>query len=191
MYYKMSLNIILGPMFAGKSSELLGTIRKYNAIGWPILVITHSGDTRYSEKPEIISHDNQKYPALALRDLSLACHTLLYMDARLVIIEEAQFFGGLKDFVLHAVEVDKKDVICVGLDGDTAREPFGELLSLIPYCDTVVKRHAFCSKCKEPNAALFTYSDKKSTDEQVQVGGKELYSPVCRHHYLALIAKEE
>lgn len=180
----MSLKIILGPMFAGKSSELLGTIRKYNAIGWPIFVITHSSDTRYSEKPEIVSHDKERYPALAVRYLDNVLPTLLYIDARLIIIEEAQFFGGLKEFVLHAVETDKKDVICVGLDGDTKRRPFGELLELIPYCDSVEKRHAFCKRCKNPVAALFTHSEKKSKNGQVEIGGEEMYEPLCREHYL-------
>ena len=180
----MSLKIILGPMFAGKSSELLGTIRKYSAIGWPIFVITHSSDTRYSEKPEIVSHDKERYPALAVRYLDNVLPTLLYMDARLIIIEEAQFFEGLKDFVLHAVEIDKKDVICVGLDGDTKRRPFGELLELIPYCDTVEKRHAFCKRCKTPTEALFTHSEKKSKNNQVEIGGEEMYEPLCREHYL-------
>ena len=180
----MSLKIILGPMFAGKSSELLGTIRKYSAIGWPIFVITHSSDTRYSEKPEIVSHDKERYPALAVRYLDNVLPTLLYMDARLIIIEEAQFFEGLKDFVLHAVEIDKKDVICVGLDGDTKRRPFGELLELIPYCDSVEKRHAFCKRCKTPMEALFTHSEKKSKNNQVEIGGEEMYEPLCRVHYL-------
>ena len=75
----MSLRIILGPMFAGKSSELLGTIRKYSAIGWPIFVITHSSDTRYSEKPEIVSHDKERHPALALRYLDTVLTTLAYI----------------------------------------------------------------------------------------------------------------
>lgn len=180
----MSLRIILGPMFAGKSSELLGTIRKYSAIGWPIFVITHSSDTRYSEKPEIVSHDKERHPALAVGYLDTVLTTLAYIDARLIIIEEAQFFTGLKEFVINAVEKDKKDVICVGLDGDTKRQPFGELLELIPYCDSVEKRHAFCKRCNTPVAALFTHSEKKSKDDQVEIGGEEIYEPLCRMHYL-------
>ena len=61
----MSLQLILGPMFAGKSSELLGTVRKYNAIGWPVLVVTHSLDKRYTETPEIVSHETERHPAYA------------------------------------------------------------------------------------------------------------------------------
>lgn len=179
----MSLQLILGPMFAGKSSELLGTVRKYKAIGWPVFVITHSIDNRYGEKPEIVSHDSDRHPALAVSDFYGIFDREDYKAAKLVIIEEAQFFKALKEFVLTAVERDGKDVICVGLDGDAERKPFGEILELIPYCDSVIKRHAFCRRCKEPTPALFTYR-KTNKDGQVLVGGAETYEPLCRKHYL-------
>ncbi len=180
---RMSLQLILGPMFAGKSSELLGTVRKYKAIGWPVFVITHNFDTRYGKKPEVVSHDSDRCPALAVGDFYGVFDLDEYKKAKLIIIEEAQFFGQLKEFVLTAVERDGKDVICVGLDGDAERRPFGEVLELIPYCDSVIKRHAFCRRCKEPTPALFTYR-KTSEDSQVLVGGAETYEPLCRKHYL-------
>lgn len=179
----MSLQLILGPMFAGKSSELLGTVRKYKAVGWPVLLITHSIDKRYSEQPAIISHDADSLPAIALQDLSLAFQRDDYKEAKLIIIEEAQFFHSLVESVLKMVEQDNKDVLCVGLDGDAERKPFGELLTLIPYCDSVSKRHAFCRRCAKPTPALFTY--RVSNDEgQVVVGGADKYEPLCRKHYL-------
>ena len=183
-FTEMSLQIILGPMFAGRSSELLGTIRKYNAIHWPVLVITHSSDTRYAEKPEIVSHDSQRYPAFATSELRSVLTNPDFLEAKLVILEEAQFFEGLKEFVLKAVEVYQKDVICVGLDGDAERRPFGELLELIPYRDSVVKRHAFCRRCATPTPALFTFCKTQEKTEQVLVGGSETYEPLCRKHYL-------
>jgi thymidine kinase len=170
-------------MFAGKSSELLGTIRKYSAIGWPVFVLTHGIDKRYGQTPEIVSHDSERYPALAVTDLYGIFDNEAYRSAKLVIVEEAQFFENLRDFVLTAVERDGKDVICVGLDGDAERKPFGQLLDLIPYCDSVVKRHAFCRRCKEPTPALFTYR-KTAEEGQVLVGGAETYEPLCRKHYL-------
>ena len=98
-------------MFAGKSSELLGTVRKYKAVGWPVLVITHSIDKRYSEVPAIVSHDADHLPAMALQNLVLSFQTQDYKDAKLVIIEEAQFFSGLTLAVIKMVEEHKKDVI--------------------------------------------------------------------------------
>jgi thymidine kinase len=170
-------------MFAGKSSELLGTIRKYSAIGWPVFVITHSFDKRYGTKPEVVSHDSERSPALAVSDFYGIFDMEDYKKAKLVIIEEAQFFDKLKEFVLTSVERDGKDVICVGLDGDAERRPFGELIELVPYCDSVVKRHAFCRRCQEPTPAIFTYR-KTPDDSQVVVGGAETYEPLCRRHYL-------
>lgn len=185
----MSLQLILGPMFAGKSSELLGTVRKYKAIGWPVLVITHAIDNRYSEKPEIVSHDSERHPALAVNDLESVKTSTEFQNARLVIIEEAQFFRGLKNFVLVSVETLGKDVICVGLDGDAERRPFGELLELVPYSDSVVKRHAFCRRCSTPTPALFTFRHAK-IEAQVVVGGADLYEPLCRKHYLEYSAAQ-
>ena len=179
----MSLQLILGPMFAGKSSELLGTVRKYNAIGWPVLVVTHSLDNRYTEKPEIVSHDSERHPAYATAVLEEMFQLHDFIQAKLVIIEEAQFFKNLKTCVLKAVEGYGKDVICVGLDGDAERKPFGEILELIPYCDSVIKRHAFCRRCPTPTPALFTYRTRKE-EGQVLVGGAETYEPLCRKHFL-------
>ena len=53
----MSLDIVLGPMWAGKSSYILGKIRRYRAIGWNVLVITNSLDDRYGHHV-ISNHDN-------------------------------------------------------------------------------------------------------------------------------------
>lgn len=179
----MSLTLILGPMFAGKSSELLGTIRKYTAIGWPVLVLTHSIDTRYSQEPQIVSHDSEKFPAIGISNLETVFDMETYRNAKLVIVEEAQFFTPLKTWILQMVEQDKKDVICVGLDGDAERKPFGELLELVPYCDSVVKKHAFCRRCATPTPAIFTYRKIQQLN-QVHVGGADIYEPLCRKHYL-------
>jgi len=184
-YSTMSLQLILGPMFAGKSSELLGTVRKYKAVGWPVLVLTHTIDNRYTEHPAIVSHDADRHPAIAISALEdvFTYENAQFAEAKLIIIEEAQFFKRLKQNVLLAVEKYEKDVICVGLDGDAQREPFGQLLDLIPYCDSVVKKHAFCRRCRVPTPALFTY--RVTQDEgQVLVGGAEKYEPLCRKHYL-------
>lgn len=180
---RMSLQLILGPMFAGKSSELLGTVRKYEAVGWPVLVITHTLDKRYTESSAIVSHDRDHHPAIAIQDLTLMFQLQEYRCSKLIIVEEAQFFSKLKDPVLQMVEQDGKDVICVGLDGDAQRKPFGELLELIPYCDSVVKRYAFCRRCRVPTPALFTYRTS-SESEQIAVGGADKYEPLCRKHYL-------
>jgi thymidine kinase len=105
-----------------------------------------------------------------------------FLSAKAIIIEEAQFFNDLKVFVLTAVEQFKKDVVVVGLDGDSNRKPFGQILELIPYCDSVQKLTAVCTKCENGVRAIFT-SRKVHADSQVLVGAADLYEPLCRRHY--------
>ena len=64
----MSLELYLGPMWAGKSSTVLGTLRRYKSIGWNILVLTAAADTRYGTQM-IVSHDQDKYPARSVKRL--------------------------------------------------------------------------------------------------------------------------
>jgi thymidine kinase len=102
----------------------------------------------------------------------------------LVIIEEAQFFPDLYEIVLRLVETNQKRVVVVGLDGDSERKPFGQILDLVPIADTVTKLTALCKRCNDGSVALFSgfLNDKK--DKQVCVGGTETYEPMCRRHYL-------
>ena len=65
------------------------------------------------------------------------------------MVEEAQFFAGLYDFCKKACDIDDKTVIVSGLDGDSNREKFGEILDLIPICDSVKKLHALCTQCND------------------------------------------
>ena len=178
----MSLDIVLGPMWAGKSSYILGKIRRYRAIGWNVLVVVNPLDNRYGTHV-VSSHDHDQTPALALSDLESLYTDERYLNANLIIIEEAQFFKNLYTFVSKAVDCDGKDVVCVGLDGDAERKPFGEILSLIPICDNVEKIKSLCSDCKDGTPALFSYR-VADIQEQVAVGAEDLYKPLCRKHYL-------
>jgi thymidine kinase len=178
----MSLELLVGPMFAGKSSHLLSIIRKYKSIQYPILILTSKLDTRYQENA-IHSHNHESFPALAVSELKSVWQQKEYTDAKILIIEESQFFNDLVSFVLQAVETHMKHVIVVGLDGDSERRPFGQILRLVPYCDKITKITSFCSKCGDGTPALFTH---RKTNEQsvISVGTSVQYEPLCRKHYL-------
>jgi thymidine kinase len=185
----MSLELYVGPMWAGKSSTVLGTLRRYTSIGWNILVLTAAADTRYGTEM-IVSHDQDTYPARSIQRLTPLCYDPEYSGAQLIVIEEAQFFPDLYEFVLTAVEKDNKHVICVGLDGDSDRKPFGDLLRLVPLCDRLTKLTALCSECKDGSPALFSfYKNLKSS--QVAVGASDHYEPLCRKHFITKTAAKE
>jgi thymidine kinase len=177
----MSLEVVLGPMWAGKSSTILGTIRRYKAIGWDVLVLTSSLDDRYGEQT-ISSHDREHHPAIAVKELTPLLSSETYQKARLVVLEESQFFPDLLEFVKQAVDHDEKHVVAVGLDGDSERMPFGKILQLIPLCDTVRKITSLCAQCCDGTPALFSHR-RVQLDSQVAVGAASLYEPLCRKHY--------
>ena len=176
------LHIIMGPMFSGKSTELIRLIREFKFIEKNILVIKHcSDDCRYAESM-ICTHDQQKENCLSLGELETIENSKVYQEAEIVFIEEAQFFNGLSEFIKKGMEEKKKSFIIAGLDGDFKREPFGEILSLIPYSNKVTKLNALCKFCKNGTEAPFTKRLSKSTKQHL-VGGEEEYASVCRYHY--------
>ena len=186
----MSLELLLGPMFAGKSSALLSIVRRHRALGWSVMVITHAMDRRYGDDPQIVNHDQQRIPATAVSSLVPLFETEEYLGARLVVVEEAQFFGDLVPFVTKAVDTDGTHVVVVGLDGDAERRPFGHVLDLMPYADRVTKLTAMCKLCADGTPAIFTFA---AADDAVAataageacVGAADKYAPMCRRHYLA------
>lgn len=206
---KMSLELIIGPMFAGKSSTILQRVKRAEVIGIKSFIVTSNIDTRYpdlSARTPVLhgksgkhvecvntryntntnlvkTHDKQTVQAVGLEHIKEITLFAAFQQAKLIIIEEAQFFQGLYEMVKNLVEVYKRDVIVVGLDGDSDRKPFGEILQLIPLADTITKLTALCKRCSDGTPALFTYSTaKKST--QVCVGDAETYEALCRKHYL-------
>ena len=178
--------MIVGPMFAGKSSAIQSIVKRHKAMKWPICVITHSIDTRYSEESLLVNHDQQSIPAIRTESLVQQMGTPSYIESRLVVVEEAQFFKDLVPFVQIAVDTHGKHVVVVGLDGDSERLPFGRLLDLIPLADRITKLTAFCTDCSDGTAAIFTYAHSRSEEaSNIYVGGAETYSALCRNHYLA------
>ena len=183
----MSLELFIGPMYAGKSSAIQSIVKRYSALAWPIFAITHTIDTRYSEEPAIVNHDRLSLPAFSSDKLMPMLLTNEYKSSRLVIVEEAQFFPDLIPFIHNVVDIDRKHAFVVGLDGDAERRPFGQVLELIPLCDRVTKLTALCKNCSDGTAAIFTYDNYVINEAGIgdpQVGGVERYDALCRKHFL-------
>lgn len=177
-------------MFAGKSSEILKKVKREHSIGRKVLIITSSLDVRYIKNTNLIkTHDSQTMEANALSNIEDIFRLTGFESSHLVIIEEAQFFAGLYDVVQRLVEVYKKNVIVVGLDGDSNRNPFGDILQLIPICDRVIKLNALCKRCSDGTEAIFSARIAKATADAKEssticIGGEEMYMPLCRKHFI-------
>ncbi len=178
------LNIILGPMYSGKSTELLRIYNKYRR-NYEILVINHKADNRYGEN-SVYTHNNQSLNCISFKDLK-EYHKLFNEEYKkqinIILIDEAQFFDDLYDFTKNMVDNENKIVYIFGLSGDFKREKFGQISDLIPLCDNIKFLKSICHQCKIVKEAPFTMR-KTNNKEQVSIGGKEEYISVCRKCWL-------
>jgi thymidine kinase len=192
------LELIVGPMYSGKTSRLVEVYNKCKFCNILVSVINHTIDNRYDE--ELLStHDKVKIPCIKierLMDLWLDPKINILEDdingvprikeifqicrSEVILINEGQFFPDLKEFVYYLLKNEKKVYIC-GLDGDFERKKFGQILDLIPLCDKVTKLTSLCSLCKDGTPGIFSMRLTKETEQTVV--GSDNYIPVCRKCY--------
>lgn len=175
-----NLEIILGCMRSGKTTELIRKIKRCNCINKTVLVVSHCSDTRYG-KNVVSSHDKVQIDCLSLPILCSVFENDMYKNADYVFIEEGQFFDDLVDFCSKAVDIDCKNVVVSALDGDFQRKPFRVIADLIPLADDYIKLTALCQICKDGTAGIFSKRICGGT-QQKMVGADE-YLSVCRKHY--------
>jgi len=189
----MSLELIGGNMYSGKSSELLRQLSCALAINHNALYINHAFDTRSIEP--FSTHNPLFKPNLLLERLTLMkCPTLPKGEEvsmyDTIGIDESQFFDNLM-IVIDYVETFKKHVIVSGLIADSFRHSFGKFLDLLPYADHFTHLQALCSLCGQNKLSVNAPFTHRLVDdhEQINVGGADKYRAVCRHHYLELNSK--
>lgn len=179
---KGHLELIMGSMFSGKTTEAMRRVNLYSSFGKKVMAINHEINKRYGSDV-IHSHDkNELNNCYSLSDLFQIYEYLRkeYDESDVIFIEEVQFFQSAYDFIRNSVDIDKKIVIAVGLDGDYKREPFGETNRLVSFADDYVKLHALCSICCDGTPAPFTMRINKENANVVAVGGIDDYKGVCR-----------
>lgn len=190
------LEIILGPMFGGKTSRLVEIYKQCKFCNIPVAVINHSIDNRYDDNL-LSTHDQVKIPCIKTEklfdiwsdniNLEYNNHSVTRINeifkiasSSVILINEGQFFPDLEEFVKKLLEHGKKIYVC-GLDGDFKRQKFGQILDLIPLCDKVSKLTSLCSLCKNGTPGIF--SKRISTETEQTVVGSDNYIPVCRFCY--------
>lgn len=178
------VHVIVGPMFAGKTTTLLKRIKSERSNGRSVAIIKSDKDTRYG-LDSIVTHDGDRLPCWPLANLSSfkqRCGPEAYSKLEVIGIDEAQFFEDLYDFCVEVADHDGKIVIVAGLDGDYLRRSFGSVLDIIPIADSVTKLTARCELCGK--RASFTLRKTEETKTEL-IAGAEVYMPVCRKHYVS------
>jgi thymidine kinase len=199
-YQSGYLEIIIGPMYASKTTRLVEIYKQYKFCSIPVVVINHSIDTRYDDEEFeslLSTHDKVKIPCIKTNKLFEIWNDHIILDeaiqniprvkdktaianSEVILINEGQFFPDLEEFVKILLKNDKKIYVC-GLDGDFERKKFGQLLDLIPLCDKVSKLTSLCSICKNGTPGIF--SKRITTETEQTVVGSDNYIPVCRKCY--------
>ncbi|HLO12792.1 MAG TPA: thymidine kinase [Pseudoneobacillus sp.] len=169
------LKVIVGGMFAGKSTEVQRQGKRYEIAKKRVLYIKPTLDLRYS-KNEIVTHDGQKVNAIRVEADQVVVTLKDYVnDYDVFAFDEIQFFYSSVIGMIQTLLLKDKVVICGGLDLDYTGKPFNITAQLLAMADDVTKLHAVCSSCG--NDAYI--SARKTNNKQRIVVGNE-YTPLCR-----------
>ena len=174
------LELVIGPMFSGKTLFLINKFNELNDKGENVLVINHNLDNRYSYT-NIVAHNGKCMPISIMAEKLMDIKHDDYKNCKNILINEGQFFQDLSEFTKKLLN-QNKNIYISGLDGDFKQKKFGQILDLIPICDKITKLHAKCSLClkKEIDTkAIFSHRLIESQDT-VLIGSSESYIPICR-----------
>ncbi|HLT96781.1 MAG TPA: thymidine kinase [Acidimicrobiia bacterium] len=172
------LEVICGPMFSGKSEELIRRVTRAAIARLPVQVFKPAIDDRYATT-EIVSHSSLSVAAIPVDDSN---ELLEKVEDRTEVlgIDEGQFFDdGLVD-VVDRLASSGVQVIVAGLDLDYLRRPFHPIPELCGRAEYVTKSLAVCHRCGGP--ALYTQRIVRS-DDLVVLGATGAYEARCRHCY--------
>jgi thymidine kinase len=167
------IEVITGPMFSGKTTELLRRLERYILAGKSYAAIKSAIDTR---KQEACIKTVRGVLELTLKPIhNLYCDTA----CEVIVIDEAQFFDE-EIIEFCQIQKDKGVVLLIsGLDMDYKRQPFGYMGQLMSIADSVTKLTAICSCGKD---AIYTKKIAGSS-KQIEIGDKDKYIPCCADCY--------
>jgi len=178
------LSLIIGCMFAQKTTELLRRVRRYQSIGYKVLVANYVADTRYG-KDRIASHDKEFEKAVCVERLASLERMVRSGVYQVLAIDEGQFFEDLYEKITAWADELPIHIVISGLDGTSDRKPFGDMLHLIPHAEEVERLTAFCAVCQDGTVGMYSQYVAADCKETVVIGAAESYRPVCRKHFLS------
>ncbi len=169
------VEVICGPMFSGKSEELIRRVVRVDIAKRKVQVFKPALDDRYADR-EIVSHSRLSVSAIPVED-SAELLRRVEDDTEVIGVDEAQFFDeGLVE-VVESLAYGGRQVIVAGLDLDYLGRPFEPIPTLATRAEYVTKALAVCHRCGEP--ANFTQRTVVS-DDLVVLGATDSYEARCR-----------
>ncbi|HZD94523.1 MAG TPA: thymidine kinase [Candidatus Sulfotelmatobacter sp.] len=182
------IEVICGPMFSGKSEELIRRLRRAEIARQRVQIFKPIIDHRYAAD-QIVSHDDGRIHADAVNNAT-EVQAKLDLRTEVIGIDEAQFLGeAMVDFVVRLADMGKR-VVIAGLDTDYLGRPFHPMPELLAVADEITKALAICMQCGNP--AKHTQR-LIASEELVVVGAAGMYEARCRRCFepnLAVVEAE-
>ena len=175
----MSITLITGPMFSGKTTELTRQIDIETIIGNNCVIIKHVNDTRYCDDNKIITHFGKVYDKcdIILRDnLNDEFCNELIEKYQVVGIDEGFMFNNISHYCNLLADNGLK-VIIASINSSYIQKKFEEISNLMATCEYLIKLYSVCNFCKKK--AHFTVREIED-DREIIVGGNDIYKAVCR-----------
>ncbi len=185
MYIKQRdgwIEVITGPMFAGKTEELIRRVNRLQYAKQNILVFKPSIDIRYGDE-DVVSHNNTRTRSV---NITKASEIMEYIDddTDVVAIDEIQFLDDEAVNISEYLADHGIRVIISGLDRNFRGDPFSFMPTLMAMAEDVTKLSAICVKCHTPATRTQRIIDGRPAnynDPIILVGAKDTYEARCRH----------
>lgn len=179
------LEVICGPMFSGKSEELIRRLRRAKIAQQKIITFKPQLDNRYALE-YVVSHDGNKVDARPLINVQEIIEIVNANNANVIGIDEAQFFSHDLVSVVCQLINENRRVIVAGLDLDFRGTPFGCMPLLLAIADKVTKLQAICTQCGHDahfTQRLVNGTPARFDDPIIMIGAQEAYQARCRGCY--------
>ncbi|UKJ08676.1 thymidine kinase [Solitalea lacus] len=174
IFQRGSIEIICGPMFSGKTEELLRRLRRAQIARLKVEIFKPTIDIRY-DASAVVSHDLNSIQSTPVENASSIL--LLGSTTQVVGIDEAQFFDDELPNVCESLANKGVRVIVAGLDMDYTGKPFGPIPKLMAIAEFVTKITAVCVRCGVPASRSYRLTENETT---ILLGEKGSYEPRCR-----------
>jgi len=170
---KGDLKLIIGPMFSGKTTELINRYSRYIIAKKQCIMVKYDKDNRYSFD-NVVTHNNIKVSAISCNFLN---NLEIPAETQIICIDEIQFYTDAYDFCANMINRGIT-VICAGLNGTFSRHPFQVLTQLMPLATDIIFCKGICDFCQSENAC---YSKRISEEtEDLVIGGSDKYKACCK-----------
>lgn len=178
----MELTTITGPMFSGKTTELIRLMRIYMIADKKVLLVKHNKDNR---SVYIETHDGVTYPSISISNIEQLRDIIDHYE--IIGIDEGQMYNNLYNFVQSVIHKNITFIIAGLTISFNHKILFDDMAKTCSIANKCIRLLSICNDCKSFNA-VYSYNkfiSKESDNVTNQIGGKDTYLALCRSCYFS------